>query len=195
MKQTLTAKAGDCTLEVSASKKTANTLQLAYSFHNQSFQNAYLFNQLYDKRNPARIYETSRNRVYVELEGNPVIVILSKKIAPVPPDKDVEKPVIPCVTLVRAGEQFEVTISLALPLRPWTPYNKPTDSELTASPAERPAYFELGYFLTTPEGDRLAKPVETSEGPALYFYPFPTSSQQLIRVGPLPASVPVRLPK
>ena len=131
--------------------------------------------------------------MYVEIEkGN---VILSKKIIPVPAGTLVEKPIIPCVSKVKAGLGFKETILVKIPLKPWTPYFMPLDEDLAEAPVEKQVFLELGFFLAPPEGDKLAQTVETSDGPALYFYPFPASSQKLMRVGPLSWSVPVLMPK
>jgi len=193
MNQTLNIEVADCKLEVDIQQVDSTTLRVSYNFLNQSQQNAYLFNRIYDDITDDDIYATDRNLMYVEIEkGN---VILSKKIIPVPAGTLVEKPIIPCASKVKAGLGFKETILVKLPLKPWTPYFMPLDEDLAEAPAESQVFVELGFFLAPPEGDKLAQTVETSDGLALYFYPFPVSSQKLMRVGPVSWTIPILMPK
>ncbi|MBZ5566081.1 MAG: hypothetical protein LAP13_27140 [Acidobacteriia bacterium] len=183
MHRTLRVDSGPFTLEASIVDQSESTLIMQYVFKNDSPQNAYLFNKLYKGWEEQGFYSTGRDIVYVEMDATQAVV--SKKIIPVPPDMEVEKPVIPCVTLVRAGEKFEETISINLPLKTWTPYLRSRGAAAREFVAALPLWFELGFFTTTKEGDALAKTVRTADGPALYFYPFSASRQRILRVGPL----------
>ncbi len=183
MHRTLRIDSGPFTLEASIADQGPDKLTLQYAFHNGSTQNVYLFNKLYKGWEEQGFYSTGRDLAYVEMDATQAVV--SKKIISVPPDLEVEKPVIPCVTLVRAGEKFEESFSVTLPLKTWTPYLRSRGRAVTPSVAARPLWFELGFFSTTKEGDALAKTVKTTDGPALYFYPFSASRQRILRVGPL----------
>jgi hypothetical protein len=193
MDQTLVAELSQCRLEVRIKRIDAASLELCYTLQNQAQQNAYFFNLLYDGINEQGVYKTDRNLVYVEFKDSQVT--LSKKIIPVPADIEVEKPVLPCTTLVRPAQRFEENITIRLPLRPWTPYFKPGDAALKATPVLRQVWFEIGFFVAPKQSDSLAKTVQTTNGPSLYFYPFPVSGQRLLRVGPLPSALPVLVPE
>ena len=193
MNQTLNIEVDNCKLEVDIKQVDSTTLKVYYNFLNQNQQNAYLFNRIYDDITDDDVYTTDRNLMYVEIEkGN---VILSKKIIPVPAGTLVEKPIIPCVSKVKTGFGFKETILVKLPLKPWTPYFMPLDEDLAEAPVEGQVFLEFSFFLAPPEGDKLAQTVETSDGTALYFYPFSVSSQKLMRVGPLSWTIPVLMPK
>lgn len=186
MEQTLSAAAESCDLEVTFSHAPRARLRLSYKFSNRGRRNAYLFNVLYhDRPDGERI---DRNLVTVEAEG--ARVLLGKKIVPVPEGTFVEKPYLPFVTRVEPGKSFEEVLELPLPLRPWTPYFMPPDSELRASAETAEAWFELGYFFAPPEGDALLQTYRTPQGLASYFDPFPIASQNLLRAGPSPVGLP-----
>ncbi len=193
MEEQLRAEAIQCTLQVSLARPDPSVVMLTYVFENGSPQNAFLFNQIYRQVLPDGMFATEPQRVYIEASGDGVL--LSKKIIPVPDTMDVEKPFIPCATMVKPGESFQETLALPLPLRPWHHYLMLTDDDFASEPTELPASFELGFFLATPEGEKLAQTVRTMTGQAAYFYPFNPASQTLLRVGPFRTRLPVRLPK
>jgi hypothetical protein len=193
MNQVLSAETDNCKLEVEVKQIDSIELKISYCFQNQNQQNAYLFNRIYRGINEDGAYTTDRNVFYVEIDNKQLV--LSKKIIPVPKNKRVEKPIIPCVTRVKPASKYKEITSVSLPLKPWTPYYRPQDAALADKPIGMQVYIEFGFFLAPPEGDKLAQRVETSDGTALYFYPFPFSSQKLMRVGALPWTIPVRMPK
>jgi len=182
-----------CTLAVSTRRVSPVQLDVTYLFHNGSPQNAYLFNRLYQEVSRERVFLTNRDLVYVEALG--ADVILSKKIFPVPETLDVERPNVPAATKVEAGADLEETFTILLPLRPFDPYRRRPQEVLSAPPVERRAFVEIGFFLPKPEGEALANQVETTEGTAHHFYPFPIRAQLLLRAGPLPDALPILLPK
>jgi hypothetical protein len=186
----LTGVLDPCELTIAAELADSSTLVLRYTVRNTGNQAVYLFNRLYHSFDPARgAFITDPNLVNVELRSEGVV--LSKKIVPVPLHIDVEKPVIPLVTRVDAGGSFEERITVRLPVRVWTPYG-PDDDVPSASSAPRHAWFELGFFSApAAHVDRIAKVVPTVDGTGLYVYPFTTSSQRMLRVGPLPQAIPV----
>jgi len=183
------AESGCHTLEVRVVRQEGDTLILQYAFHNKGQQNTYLFNRVFKGLDDQGKYRTHGDFVYVELDS--VQVVISKKVMPVPPDVEVEKPVVPCVSLVRPGEKCEEQFAVSLPLKAWTPYRRSEGDETEESVTALPLWFEVGYFSTSKEGDALAKTVETTEGPALCFYPFWPSSQSILRAGPVMDAVPV----
>jgi hypothetical protein len=189
MPQQLTAEAERCKLEVQAVLESPTLMKLTYVFSNGNSRNAYLFNRLYRGINAQGAYQTSRDLVYVEAEKEKATI--SKKIVPVPPLVSVEKPEIPCATCVRPGERFTETLSVPLPLVPYTPYLEPP-SQAAKGTMQCRVWFEIGFFIVGEGGDALAKKVPTTEGEALYFDPFPASSQRLLRIGPVLEGVPVQ---
>jgi hypothetical protein len=176
-------------LEVSSEIQAEKILVLRYTFRNGSSQNAYLFNQLYKDIVDGPMFETDANLLNVEVSQGGIL--LSKKIVPVPPDIDVEKPILPCTTLVKPGSEFSETISLPLPLISWTPYHVSPHSQSGQQPIPSKVWFELGYFPSNPQSDALVQRVRTKGGEAFYFDPFPIDGQKTLGVGPLPVSVPV----
>ena len=187
------AEALKCTLRVAVAVQEARALTLTYTFENGSAQNAYLFNLLYESIGDGPVFFTEANAIYVDLEDG--AVALSHKIVPVPEGLKVEKPNVPCTTLVKPGECFQQMVALQLPLRVRTPYRRYEDKDLADRPVMRKAFFELGFFLAAREGESLGKKVKTSAGEATYFYPFSPASQKLLRVGPFSETVPVLLPR
>jgi hypothetical protein len=182
-----------CELTVASELADSSTLVLRYTVRNTGHQAVYLFNRLYHSFDPARgAFITDPNLVNVELRSDEVV--LSKKIVPVPPHIDVEKPVIPLVTRVDAGGRFEERIIIRLPVRAWTPYGP--DDDIPSGPSvRRHAWFELGFFSApAAHVDRIAKVVPTVDGTGLYVYPFTTSGQRMLRVGPLLQAIPVVSP-
>jgi len=182
-----------CTLRVAVTAQEGRALFLTYTFENGSAQNAYLFNLLFERIGDGPVFLTDANAVHVEADDGDVV--LSQKIVPVPEGLKVEKPAVPCTTLVKPGERFQQTVALELPLRVRTPYCRYEEKDLADRPVLRKAFFELGFFLATREGESLGKKVKTSAGEAVYFYPFPQESQKLLRAGPFSQAVPVRLPR
>lgn len=180
--ETLSAAGAESELAVDLRVVDDARVRLSYRFHNRSSANAYLFNKLYrDFDGKTGLYTTDTNLVYCEVVHDRTV--LSKRIVPVPDDLEVEKPVIPCVTRVRPGEWFQEEVVVALPLRPWTPYLEPKDTQLKQSALSQPVVFELGFFVSS-AAEPLAGTVQTSQGPALYFYPFSPARQKVLRVGP-----------
>ena len=191
--QVVTAESGQIRLEARVVRLDEHSFSFSYSFTNGGSRNAYVFNRLYDRINQDGTYQTHRNLMYVEME--PVGVVLSKKIIPVPPNMDVEKPIVPCTTRVRPGETLSEVIEVAFPVKPSTPYAKPPTSSLQEPEIQRSVWIDIGYLEPTRDVDALARDVRTTEGTAPYFYPVPVSSQKVLRVGPLPVTVPVVAPR
>jgi hypothetical protein len=181
MTQSLQSESGPFKLELRAVSQDGGNLVLQYGFTNNSRQNAYLFNKIYMGLDDQGKYNTARDLAYVEIDSAKATV--GKKIIPVPDDLEVEKPVVPCVTLVEPGKNFEEVLAIRLPLKAWTPYLQTRPG--AAKTVMMPLWFEIGYFSTNQSGDALAKTVQTADGLALHFYPFPASSQKILGVGPI----------
>jgi hypothetical protein len=181
-----------CVLQVWMNRAGTEELDISYIFTNGSARNAYLFNRLYTMYGEQDLYLTDPHLVNVEVDNGKVLV--SKAIVKIPAGAKVEQPNIPCVTKVPAGSNFQEIIRLRLPLKLWTPYSN-DETSIQAQLTDKRLRFALGYFLSTPEGDKLARTVQTSNGAALRFYPFSFSSQKILEVGPPSFSVPVILSK
>lgn len=178
-------------LEVNLMRMDEKTLSLRYRFRNGDIRNAFLFNRLYHGVNEQSVYIVDANLVNIEMERDGIVI--SKKIVSVPMEIDVEKTVTPCVTRVRPQEELEETFTIELPLKRKTPYLNLHDSVTKYALSDRRilVWFELGFFFAPSETERLVKTVSTLSGSALYFDPFPISSQQIMRVGPFQIQLPV----
>lgn len=169
--QSMSATAQDCDLRV-AIQASPSSLLLGYEFRNRSDKTAFLFNVVH-RTGASGGPEADSNLVYVQPAAG--ALILAKRIIPVPPDVDVEKPEVPYVTRVEPGGVFREKISLMLPLRLFTPYKRRTPVTLT----EAAVYFELGFFLAPDPS------VAKEAGGQLIVYPFPAEKQIVLRAGPL----------
>jgi len=172
-----------CKLQVTAAEEEKQ-LKVAYSFSNGAIHNAYLFNRLFTdvlSREGKVIFQTSPDLAWITVDND---ATAAKNIAPVPPLMKVEKRNVPCVAKVVPQGQFEESVILSLPLKPVSPYRHSDASHLQTA-KDRNLFFELGYFIAPPEGDRLVREVNTAQGLGLRFDPFPFTSQRTLRVGPL----------
>jgi hypothetical protein len=117
--------------------------------------------------------------------------LLSKKIIALPADVDVEKPSLPCASLIKSRDKLSETMELPLPLFEWTPYLGGTGQRPLTEIVRRKAWFEVGYFVASESSPSLAQPVKTKQGDAFYFDPFPITGQKTLEVE-LPMHVPIR---
>jgi hypothetical protein len=179
---------GGYRLDVEVLGVDAKGLDLQYSFHNSGDRSAYLFNRIFSRIDGSGVFLTDKDSVYTMVESEGVTV--SKKIFPVPRDIDVEKLTVPAATRVAPGETAHEALHLELPLIPDTPYLRQRP-DLGAAPRTLPLFFELGFYLVPPEGERLAHVVTTKQGPAYSFDTAHAERQTVLRVGPL-ISLPVR---
>lgn len=182
-------------LEATLTRTDEHTLSLRYQFRNEDARAAFLFNRLYHVIDEKGVYRTDVNIVNIEMDKDQIVI--SKKIVAVPIEIDVEKTITPCVTPVRLHENFEESITIPLPLKIKTPYLTQRGSEPTLASSNQSfeIWFELGFFIATAGTERLAISVPTPTGPALYFDPFPISSQQVMRVGPFRMELPAHKAK
>src|SRR3954454_18114944 len=168
---------------------SADLAVLDYAFENRSGKTAYLFNKIPAGWKEASM-ETSPDLAYVAIEAGRAVV--AKQIMPVPPLMSVEVREIPAVTAVPPGARFSERIHLPLPLEPRRPYGGADRREARERDVE--VVFRLGFFFAPPEGERLAKQIETNIGPALFFGQFPIDRQQVVELGPFATRVTARAP-
>lgn len=183
-----------CVLSAWVSRVDPGTLRVGYELANLGPRTCYVFNLLHSEYDPARGgFVLDPDLAWVAVEAGSVVV--QKRVLPLPPHASAEHAYIPCVSRVPPGQALTETFTLRLPLRPAGPYEVPEDRELRPDPATLPVVFELGCFHAHPRGEDLAEEVATSRGPAVRFYPFTVTSQQVLRAGPFALEVPVLLPR
>lgn len=162
-------------------------LRLTYVFRNGDTRPSYVFNRLHHGIDNSGTYMTDPDLVNVEVSESGVTI--SKKVVPVPRNMRVEVPEIPALSRVAPGEELQETLSIRLPLHPWTPYVTPAQGEL-GEPRPLPASFQLGFFHTAPGDDGFIRSVRTPHGPA-FFFSLAARYQSILEVA-LPDPVPVR---
>jgi hypothetical protein len=189
MSSAQTAQRDNCKLVVESRLEAQNVLVLHYTFRNDTAHDVFLFNALYKEIGEGPLFDTDPNLLNVEL--TPRGILLSKKIIAVPPDMDVEKPMLPCSTLVKSGANRSETIRLSLPLSPWTPYIGNAAPSASSQIVQKKAWFEVGFFVSSPASKSLAQRVQTKQGEAFYFDPFPVDGQRTLEVA-LPVELPIR---
>ena len=154
---------------------------LAFSYHvvNSADRPLFLFNKLFEDASPGAQLAIQRNLCIIGVEED--LVIIAKKIFPVPEGTWVECLSIPCATEVPRGESFNEEIVLKTPLRRWNSY----EGELAFRYLRAlPVVFEVGYFYGSPGARDFAGTVRTNVGECLIFDAFPIESQRLLRSDP-----------
>jgi hypothetical protein len=167
----------DCDLRVAAQPEH-NALTLGYEFTNRSGKTAFLFNLLH-RTGPSGGDEPNPDLVYVHQNGG--LLVVAKRVLPVPDNIDVEKPDVPYVTRVDPGQSFREKLTLPLPLTLWSPYPGAPRAALP----EMEVWFELGFFLAP--DPTVAKQAKGH----LEIYPFRADQQTILTAGPL-GRYPVR---
>jgi hypothetical protein len=130
------------------------------------------------------------NRVYVICHD--AGCSLAKKVIQVPDDIEVGHPEVPLVTRVEPGKSYSETLSLRLPLEPLEPYVHFPPGDTTIEAEFR---WEIGYFHEKPGTLDLARTVTTNMGKALRFSWHDASKQSILKSGPFPFRVPLRVAK
>lgn len=180
-----------CTLQASASLDTPSTLRLNYQLHNLTDQAFYLFNRLWRRIDANRQFETVPNLVNVNILSDRVTV--GKAVVPVPDDMEVERRYTPCLSRVAPHGHYSETLTLPLPLHPYSCYQVAWEESGDAEAKkllELPLYLELGYVLADVQSEGYFRQVATSHGSAYYRDTAP-ENQFLISAGPLLLSVPI----
>lgn len=88
-------------------------LHIRYSVRNDGVRDVYLLNRLFRNSPPA----FGPDIAYVEFDRPERVVLVSKRIPPIPPGRSPTSLVAPYVTPVRMRETFTEAFRLALPLR------------------------------------------------------------------------------
>lgn len=120
-------------------------LTMVYRVENTSRETAWLLNRLW-RGTPA--VQISPQLIYVTFERATRTVRLAKELASLPTDRTVTTPVAPFVTGVRAGETFQETVRLSLPLVEYQEYD---GARTQVRPARYGAVvFCLGFYWSAP---------------------------------------------
>jgi hypothetical protein len=162
-------------------------LRINYEIRNNRQEAVYVFNKL-TKQDEQGNLQVDPNRIYVLFDGK--VAILSKQVIPVPEDKDVEAPEIPCVTRIEPGKSIRETVVVELPLAPWTPY-QPAPTKI-APTMDAEVALQIGFFIEKPGTAKLATEIKTPRGTLLHFAPFNPANQILLKTPPFAFRVPVR---
>lgn len=172
------------TLDLQEAGESGDVLQLTYRVENTTPHRAWLVNRLF-RRRPAG-FEVDPDVVYVGVDSGPVLH-LRKQLVEVPEHIDVEAPEVPYVTPVAAGESFEETVRVPLPVAPHAPY-EPQDRADQAYVVEQ-LVFSLGYVLEDDPVD--AAPTELKTGGMQWRirYHVLAARQRLKVAGPVDAKV------
>ena len=157
--------------------KDGASVRVRYTIVNSMPDSIYIFNMLYDEFIDG-VYNIDVNRCNVIVEGE--YVVISKKMVGVPKNMLVEIVNVPCVTEVRAREDFSEEIVLDTPLAQWTPYSKLNKNTIK----KLPVLFEVGYLVWKEGTNQLIREVPVASGKGLQFRPFSVSSQSTIISGP-----------
>jgi hypothetical protein len=125
-------------------------LVIQYTVRNRGHRDAYLLNRLHRASPP----EMSSDIAYVELDRSQGVIEVSKRIADAPATggSGPPVPVAPYVTPVRAGQTFDETIRLALPVRIYREYGRSPapDPQRERVSEYRGVRLVLGYYWRDP---------------------------------------------
>lgn len=177
-----------CILRIIQSRIDEYNFILTYEFINNCKSDVYIFNRLHHGLNNDGIYQTNKNLVNVIIENDNTFI--SKRIVKVPSNLEVEKPNIPCLTLVNPNSSFKETLKLSLPLRPWTPYSIEVSND--GKIFELPPIFEIGYFISSGHSKSLLKNVNTLDGEAV-FIDLEFKNQRIIAIPLSQIKLPIRV--
>jgi hypothetical protein len=183
--ETLSAENAECALTVTITFPQPETLQLHYHVRNNDNVPLYLLNQLWRDflHNPAT------NQSVADVPPNLVNIVaraewvkIGKTIPEIPFGILAEVPYMPAMMRLEPGADYAQTITLPVPVRPYTPY----ESNLPDGPLiVRQLHFELGYLRGLPHVVAAATPLVTATGEAIFGTGhFPAKYQSIIAVGP-----------
>lgn len=120
-------------------------LHVRYVVRNDAARDVYLLNRLFRASPP----DFGPDIAYVEFDRPDRVVVVSKRIADVPPGMNPTSLVVPYVTPVRVGQTFTETFKLALPLRVILEYGRaqrPLPPEQERITEYRGMRFRLAYY-------------------------------------------------
>lgn len=185
--QTLSAENADCALTVTLTFPTPTTVQLHYHVQNRSALALYLLNQLWQTISNQNQAVVPPNRANIEVL--PDQVKISQEVPKIPYGMLLEVPYMPLMVRVAPGADYAHTLTLSLPLLPYTRY------ESTPAPGPlltRPPHVELGYILGYPHVESALRQLQTTTGEPVFAIPhFPASYQSTIEVGPFQEALAV----
>lgn len=100
-------------------ERTADALHVTASLRNTGSTAVWLFDRLFHTERTGH-YRLDDTLAYVEEQGG--VLVLSRKLHPVPQGLMVEFPEIPCVSRLAPGATKEQSLRVALPAKTWVPY-------------------------------------------------------------------------
>ena len=175
----------NCVISVHATVSGTNQLILEYSVLNQGSESVALFNRLYKGFDSKGRPIVDVNFVGVEFREN--VIVIAKKLFPIPAGTLVETPYLPYLTIVSPGTRFEERIVLNLPLVTWDPYSGNGNVSRLSAGKSLPVFFELGMFVLSQQN--VLGTTESTLGSVPSIQAFTESAQRIVRLGPLPISV------
>lgn len=137
-----------------------DSLMIRYTVHNGGPVDIYLLNRLHRSNPP----EISPDLAYVELDTEHRCIVVSKRLASIPTTgaSGPTVPVAPYVTPVRAGESYEETFHLTLPVHAYREYGlSPNAARLERYRSLRliVAYYERAPGMTESQDIAYGEPV------------------------------------
>lgn len=100
-------------------ERTPDALHLTATVRNTGPTAVWLFDRLFRTERTGH-YRLDDSLAYVEEQGG--VLIISRKLHPVPQGLMVEFPEIPCVSRLAPGESREQYLRVPLPAKTWVPY-------------------------------------------------------------------------
>lgn len=171
-------------LRVTEVRRTQDALIVRYSLHGEGKVPVWVLDGLF--RTSRAGYPTlAPERAYVE--GKDGVLVLSRALLPVPRNKRVESPEVPCARKLSPGETLTGEIRVPLPPEEDLPYSEPQPLELSTL---RSVKLRVGYIEDVPEL-RLHESKDT-QGRVCHTpsYGEAITRQQVAEVGPLPIPGP-----
>ena len=147
-------------LDYSLTLERPSSLRLSYAVTNTLDDDIYIFTPLTDYRGGE--FVPIPERIYVFWADSETIH-LTKRLWPVPKDREVYMPEVPYLTQLKAGQKFEEKIDIPLPLLVNSPYRE-EPSGLRAPRRSVRAVYSIGYFRVR-SGIKVPTRVPSSGGP------------------------------
>jgi hypothetical protein len=122
---------------------TPDALLLRYSVENRAARDAYLLNRVHDQS-----LATNPDLIYIELDRERRVVRTYKKVPNIPKGMSPTMPAAPYITPLRAGQSFDETVRIALPVREYSAYAPAPERGRTVVYAA--LTFALGYYWSVP---------------------------------------------
>ncbi|WP_164019593.1 hypothetical protein [Pyxidicoccus trucidator] len=123
-------------------ERTAEALQVEASLRNTGPAVVWVFDRLFHTE-PSGHYRLDASLAYVEEQGG--VLVLSRKLHPVPAGLMVEFPEVPCVSRLAPGASREQFIRVAFPAKTWVPYSQGVRRAVSAD-SIRSVRLQWGFF-------------------------------------------------